>query len=296
MARIVLENTNITAGASGINKLGMYGVSTQGVNRNIVREKNVVSGKLNRTHIVEIDGEMISADEEIGIGENYDNQIIVIENIGFIGRDVAFTLESTIGSQEFTNDPTQNGLKLYQPGQKNYHFSYPRAKAVELYGQLETPCIMRNDTLKEGSSEERFNTFSEDIKINDNDNIVYYDEDTTSQPSIPSGPVEAKIYNSYADMPPVAGYNFESQENGYPIESGWTNENILSKIKEKYPNAFTDGVAILVIKQDSEYFLITSDCGDLEEINKYRSDLKHGYLKSPNSYTSTASYFKFVTQ
>jgi hypothetical protein len=39
---------------------------------------------------------------------------------------------------------------------------------------------MRNDTLKESSSEERFNTFSEDIKINDNDVINYYDEDTTS--------------------------------------------------------------------------------------------------------------------
>jgi hypothetical protein len=97
-------------------------------------------------------------------------------------------------------------------------------------------------------------------------------------------------------MPAVAGYNFESQENGYPIESGWTNDNILSKMKEKYPNAFTDGVAILVIKQESEYFLITSDCGDVNEISKYRTGLTHGYLKSPNSYTSTASYFKFVTQ
>lgn len=299
MARIVLENTNITAGASGINRIGMYGISTQGVKRDTVREKNVVTGKLNKSVVKEVDGKMVSADEEMGIGENYPGPVIVIENIGFIGRDVAFTFETTIGSQEFTNDPTQNGLKLYQPGQKNYHYNYPRAQFVGLYGQLETPCIMRNDTLKEGSTEERFNTFSEDIKINDNDVINYYDEDTTGQPSVPSGPsgpVEAKIYNSYADMPAAAGYNFESQENGYPIESGWTNENILSKIKEKYPNAFTDGVAILVIKQGSEYFLITSDCGDLEEIKKYRSDLKHGYLKSPNSETSTASYFKFVTQ
>jgi hypothetical protein len=60
MARIVLENTNIATRASGINRIGMYGVSTQGVKRDTIREKNVVTGKLNKSVVKEVDGKRVN--------------------------------------------------------------------------------------------------------------------------------------------------------------------------------------------------------------------------------------------